>query len=226
MLPQQGKLLLSNHIELYDIIIRKDNILRRIKELIDFSFVQKELVGKYCPDNGRMATDPVRMFKYLFLKTIYDISDKDVVERTMVDMSFKYFLDMTPEEEVIHPSGLTKFRRLRLRDSSLLNLLINKTVTLAIEKSIIKSHTIIVDSTHTASRSSPHHPVEVLKMRSKQLRKQLYEVDESVKASLPKKNEDSDLEHGISCAQQLIEILKEKENLTFIPKIKEKLNML
>ena len=50
MLPQQGHILLSNHSELYDIIIRKDNLLRQIKELIDFSFVRKELVDKYCPD--------------------------------------------------------------------------------------------------------------------------------------------------------------------------------
>ena len=32
MLPQQGCLLLSNHNDLYDIIIRKDNLLRQIKK--------------------------------------------------------------------------------------------------------------------------------------------------------------------------------------------------
>jgi hypothetical protein len=46
MLPQQGRFLLSNHTELYDLIIRKDNLLRQIKELIDFSFVREELVTK------------------------------------------------------------------------------------------------------------------------------------------------------------------------------------
>lgn len=35
--------------------------------------------------------------KYLLLKTVYDISDVDVVERFHYDMSFKYFLDMTPK---------------------------------------------------------------------------------------------------------------------------------
>jgi len=49
-------------------------------------------------------------------------------------MSFKYFLDMTPEEEVIDPSSLTKFRKLRLKDLNLLDLLINKTVEIALEK--------------------------------------------------------------------------------------------
>ena len=79
------------------------------------------------------------MFKYLLLKTIYTISDVDVVERSQYDMSFKYFLDMSPEEAVINPSSLTKFRKLRLKDTDLLNLLIGKTVSIAIEKDIIKS---------------------------------------------------------------------------------------
>ncbi|GHT02598.1 transposase [Bacteroidia bacterium] len=226
MLPQQGSLLLSNHTDLYDLIIRKDNLLRQIKELIDFSFVRKELVNKYCPDNGRKAIDPVCLFKYLLLKTIYDISDVDVVERAYVDMSFKYFLDMAPEEDVINPSTLTKFRRLRLKDMDLLNMLINKTVSIAIEKGIIKSTSIIVDATHTGSHSNPHTPVEVLKMRSKQLRRCLYEVDESIKETLPGKNEDSDLEHELTYSQALVEHLQDKEQLTAVPKIKEKLNML
>jgi transposase len=226
MLPQQGKILLSNHIDLYEIIIRKDNLLRQIKELIDFSFVRKELVDKYCPDNGRLAIDPIRLFKYLLLKTIYDISDVDVVERSYVDMSFKYFLDMAPEDEVINPSTLTKFRRLRLKDMDLLNLLINRTITLALEKGIIKSTSIIVDSTHSSSRSNPHNPVEVLKMRSKQLRRLLYEADDSIKDTLPDKNTDNDLEHELTYSNELINHLKDKEILTSIPKIREKLNLL
>lgn len=145
-------------------------------------------MDKYCQDNGRMAESPVMMFKYLLLKTIYDISDVDVVERSRYDMSFKYFLGMTPENtDIINPSSLCKFRKLRLKDKDLLNLLIGKTVEIAIEKGIIKSRTIIVDATHTGSRSNPYSPVEILRLRSKQLRKSLYESDESVKDSLPKK---------------------------------------
>ena len=73
-----------------------------------------------------MAESPIRMFKYLLLKTIYTISDVDVVERFQYDMSFKYFLDMNPEDSVINPSSLTKFRKLRLKDTDLLHLLLSK----------------------------------------------------------------------------------------------------
>ena len=77
-------------------------------------------------------------------------------------MSFKYFLDMAPEEPVIDPSSLTKFRKLRLKNVDLLDLLINKTVEIAIEKEIIKSKSIIVDATHTKARYNQKSPKEIL----------------------------------------------------------------
>jgi len=225
MLAQQDRLAFSNHLDLYDLIIPKDNLLRRINMLIDFTFVYKELVSKYSLENGRTAESPVRMFKYLLLKTVYDLSDVDVVERSRYDMSFKYFLGMVPEDDVIDPSSLCKFRKLRLKDMDLLNLLIEKTVILAIEKGIIKSASIIVDATHTGSRSNPHSPIEVLKLRSKQLRKSLYETDETIKSSLPAKNEDDMLEHELTYTQSLIDSLKDKVTLVCLPKVKEKLNL-
>ena len=106
MLPNQGTIQFSDHSVLYDILIPKDHLLRKINGLIDFNFVYKELKDKYCPDNGRTAEDPVRMFKYLLLKTIYTLSDVDVVEHSRYDLSYKYFLGMMPEDDVINPSSL------------------------------------------------------------------------------------------------------------------------
>lgn len=226
MLAQQQKLQLSTYLDLYDLIVPKDNLLRKINELIDFSFIYNELVTKYCSNNGRNAESPIRMFKYLLLKTIYDISDVDVVERSRFDMSFKYFLEMAPEEDVINPSSLTKFRKLRLKDTDLLNLLIGKTVSIAIEKGIIKTKSIIVDATHSLSRSNPLSPLEVLRERAKQLRKVVYSFDENWKDRMPKKNEDNDLEHELRYCDSLEKAIESDEVLRSFPKVKEKLNLL
>jgi transposase len=226
MLAQQQKLQLSTYSDLYDLIVPKDNLLRKINELIDFSFVYDELVNKYCSNNGRNAESPIRMFKYLLLKTIYDVSDVDVVERSHFDMSFKYFLEMTPEEDVINPSSLTKFRKLRLKDTDLLNLLISKTVSIAIEKGIIRSKSIIVDATHSLSRSNPLSPIEVLKERARQLRKVVYSTDENWKGRMPKKNENNDLEQELTYCGKLEKEIESDEVLRSIPKVKEKLNLL
>ncbi len=142
MVEQQQKFILSPYMDIYDIVVPKDNLLKKINELIDFSFVYDELINKYCLDNGRNAIDPIRMFKYLLLKSIFNLSDVDIVERSKYDMSFKYFLDMVPEEGVINPSSLIKFRKMRLKDINLLDLLIGKTVLIALGKGIIKSKSI------------------------------------------------------------------------------------
>ena len=94
MIQQQQTMILSPYMNIYDLVVPKDNLLRRINELIDFSFIYNELLDKYCLDNGRNAICPIRMFKYLLLKSIFDVSDIDVVERSKYDMSFKYFLDI------------------------------------------------------------------------------------------------------------------------------------
>jgi transposase len=226
MLIQQVELQFSAYSSLYNLIIPKENLLRKINDLIDFSFVYNELISKYCHNNGRAAESPVRMFKYLLLKTIYDISDVDVVERSRFDMSFKYFLDMSPEDDVINPSSLTKFRKLRLKDTDLLNLLISKTVTLAIEKGIIRSKSIIVDATHTLSRSNPFSAIEVLRDRSKQLRKTIYKYDEGWKDRMPRKNIDNDLEKELAYCKELKEIVEKEPSISSIPAVLEKLNIL
>ncbi len=226
MLLQQHKIQISNHSSLYDLIVPKHNLLRKINELVDFSFVYEELVNKYCTNNGRMAESPVRMFKYLLLKTIYTVSDVDVVERSRYDMSFKYFLEMTPEEDVINPSSLTKFRKLRLKDTDLLDLLINKTVSIAVEKGIIRSKSIIVDATHTLSRSNPFSAIEVLRERSKLLRKAVYLFDEEWKERMPQKNIDNDLEKELAYCKELEQRIENEQTISTIPAVKEKLNLL
>jgi transposase len=226
MLLRQKKLQFSEYGSLYELIVPKDNLLRKINDLIDFSFVYDELVDKYCHNNGRTAESPIRMFKYLLLKTIYDLSDVNLVERSLYDMSFKYFLEMTPEEDVINSSSLTKFRKQRLKDTDLLNLLINKTVSIAIEKGIIKSKSIIVDATHTFSRSNPFSAVEVLRERSKQLRKTVYMFDENWKARMPKKNTDNDLDKELAYCKQLEQLIENDKSISSIPAVNEKLNLL
>lgn len=226
MLLKQQKIQFSAHSTLYDLIVPKENILRKINDLIDFSFIYDELLNKYSTTNGRMAESPVRMFKYLLLKTIYTISDVDVVERSQYDMSFKYFLDMNPEDDVINPSSLTKFRKLRLKDTDLLNLLINKTVTIAIEKGIIRSKSIIVDATHTLSRSNPFLAIDVLRERSKLLRKTIYTFDDQFKERMPQKNTENDLEKELVYCKELEKRIENDPSISSIPAVKEKLNLL
>lgn len=226
MIKQQQTMILSPYMDIYDLVIPRDNLLRKINELIDFTFVYDELLNKYCLDNGRNAINPIRMFKYLLLKTIFELSDIDVVERSKYDMSFKYFLGMAPEDMVIESSSLTKFRKLRLKDVNLLDMLIGKTVEIAMEKGIIKSKSIIVDATHTKARYNQKSPKEILLDRSKKLRKSVYEIDVNMKEKFPSKTTTDVLEDEIQYCQKLIDVIEKEYTISEYPKVKEKLNIL
>ena len=226
MISNQETLKLSPFMAIYDIVIPKDNMLRQINELVDFTFILEELKTKCCLDNGRNAIPPIRMFKYLLLKAIFDVSDVDIVERSKYDMSFKYFLDMAPEDPVIDPSSLTKYRRLRLKDVSLLNLLIGKTVEIALEKKIIKSKTIIVDATHTKARYNQKSPKEFLQEKSKNVRKTVYQFDESMKEKFPTKTTSNEVKDEVTYCEKVIAVIENEPKIAHIPAVKEKLNVL
>ena len=226
MLSNQPSFSLSPYTELYDLIIPKDNMLRQINDLIDFTFVLEELTEKYCIDNGRNAIPPIRMFKYLLLKAIFDVSDVDIVERSRYDMSFKYFLEMAPEDPVINPSSLTKFRRLRLQDVELVDLLINKTVEVAVEKNIITSKTLIVDATHTRSRYNQKSAKEFLQEKSKEVRKAVYQLDKTMIDQFPEKPITSDIDEELHYCRQVLQDVETKSKVAQLPAVQEKVNLL
>ncbi|MDX1770134.1 MAG: transposase, partial [Planococcaceae bacterium] len=225
MLPTQEELPLSQWSGIYDVVVPKDNRLRRMNDLVDFSFILEELKSKYCQDNGRKAICPIQMFKYLILKSIFELSDVDVVERSQYDMSFKYFLDIAPDAKVIDPSSLTKFRRKRLLDNNLLDLLIEKTVQLALEHQIIKKDTIIVDATHTRSRYQSKSAMNFIQEKSKQLRKTIYQYDETIREQFPTKSTSENIQDELTYTQQLVSVIEKNPSLLNIPSVSTKLNV-
>lgn len=194
---------LSNNVELYDLLIKKDNFWRRLNEMVDFSFVYDEIKDKYSSTMGRKAEDVIRIFKYLLLKSYFKLSDRRLIERTETDLLFKYFLGYDPEEtKLINPSLLTVFRRERLSNSenetttttNLMDKLIAKTVEIALEHGVVEvKNKIIQDSTHTNARFQHISPREELIRQAKELRKSIYRIDESMHDKMPKKKESSGL---------------------------------
>ena len=165
------------------------------------------------------------LFKYLLLKVIDNLSDVDVVAHSRYDMSYKWFLGLSPESDVIDPSTLCKFRKQRLSDEGLLDKLIGKSVKIAVDNGLIKSKEIIMDSTHTCSRANAQVPVNVLQQISKQLRKAVYGLDKDAKKNMPEKYEGADLEKEVAYIETLVEHVS-KLPVAMFAAVSEKLNLL
>ena len=221
----QGKL--SSFEGIYDRIIPQNHFLRKFNSLVDLSFIYDELKDKYCLDNGRNALSPIYLFKYLLLKVIYNLSDVDLVERSRYDMSFKYFLGLRPEDDVIDASTLSKFRKQRLKDENLLDLLLTKSVQIALEKGVIKNKRIIVDATHTKARYNQKTAYQILLSEAKKMRKEIHQFSSPEdEANLPEKVENGILEDGLEYCQKLVDFVEQREELKEIPAVQERLNML
>ena len=168
----QTELSLPPYEGLYEAIIPSNHMLRRLKENIDFSFVNPMLRKQYCEAFGRPAKEPEMMFKLLLLKKLYDLSDKRLISSAQTDMAYKYFLGLSPEDEMIDPSLLTKFRKTRITEA-ILEELLKETIRQAIEKGLVKSGTIIVDATHVEAAVRAKSVPQVLRELTKGMRKEI-----------------------------------------------------
>lgn len=215
---------ISEHISLYDKIIPQDHFLRKLKENIDFSFVNKLVEKEYSQELGRPAKEPEMMYKILFLQIKDSLSDREVIERAKMDMSYKFFLDLNPEDEVPSYSLLSIFRNTKIKDEEILEEMLNETVKQAIEKGIIKSNSIIVDAAHTNSKYHKKTPTQILRELSKNLRKEIYRNQPEMKEVFPTKPEETaTLNEEIEYTEALVEAIRNKITESTDKKIIKKL---
>lgn len=129
----------------YDKVISKEHILRKINESIDFSFINVKCGDLYCLNNGRSGWSPVLMFKIVFLQFLYDLSDYAIEEELNDRLSFKMFIGMEVEERPPDHSSISRFRdRLGVEPFKYIFNHIVQTVRL---KGIISNKLHIVDAT-------------------------------------------------------------------------------
>jgi transposase len=99
---------------LYDRIIPQDHLLRKINQVVDFSFVNDLVRDRYAPDFGRPAEDPEFMLRLCLLQYLYGDSDRKVVENARVNLAYKYFLGLAVDEGVPDDTTISYFRATRL----------------------------------------------------------------------------------------------------------------
>ena len=217
----QTEMRLSPYEGLYEAIIPSNHMLRRLKENIDFSFVNPMLRKQYCEAFGRPAKEPEMMFKLLFLKKLYDLSDERLISSAQTDMAYKYFLGLSPEDQMIDPSLLTKFRKTRITED-ILEELLKETIRQAIEKGLVKSGTIIVDATHVEAAVRAKSVPQILRELTKGMRKEIYKYEYDLSEKFPDKPSlEADVEEEIAYTRRLLENIREGVVRSENEKIKE-----
>jgi transposase len=91
--------------------VRDNHPLRRIQELIDFSFVRSAVADRYgC--NGHESTDPVIIVKMMVLLFLDNVeSERELMRIVAERLDYLWFLGMGLDDEVPNHSVLSKARR-------------------------------------------------------------------------------------------------------------------
>jgi len=132
---------------IYDRIVPKDHLLRKINAVVDLSFVNELVKDRYNPDFGRPAEDPEFMLRLCLLQYIYGDSDREVVANARINLAYKYFLGMAVDEEVPDDITISVFRTTRLGEEKFRQVF-QQIVKQCIEKKLVKGKRQIIDSTH------------------------------------------------------------------------------
>jgi transposase len=91
-------------------LVSANHYLRQVKAVVNFSVVRSLVASCYSPDQGRIADDPVLLFKLCFLQFHYNLSDRDVVQAAQVSVAYRFFLDLSLESDLPSHSLLSQFR--------------------------------------------------------------------------------------------------------------------
>jgi IS5 family transposase len=131
---------------LYDRIVPVDHLLRKINQVVDFSFARQLFEDRYQPDIGRPAEDPEFMLRLCLLQYIYGDSDRQVVENARLNLAYKYFLGLAVDAEVPDYTTVSYFRIQRLGEEKFRSVL-EQIIRQCIDKGLVKGKRQIIDST-------------------------------------------------------------------------------
>src|SRR4030043_1727587 len=138
---------------LYDRIVPIDHLLRKINQVVDFSFTEQILQDRYHPDIGRPAENPEFMLRLCLLQYIYGDSDRQVVENARLNLAYKYFLGLAVDAEVPDYTTISYFRAQRLGEEKF-QAVLDQIVQQCIDKGLAKGNRQIIDSTHIRANIS------------------------------------------------------------------------
>lgn len=210
---------LSLYSILYDKIPKK-HILKLVKSVVDFSFINKLLESSYCKYYGRPAKEPEMMAKLLVLQFLYHLSDERIIEEASLNLAYMWFLGINPEDDLPEPSLLAKFRRQRLKEITVDDI-IKEVVRQCVEKGIIKGIGISIDSTHTEANTGKLVPERIMKHLAKKILKNLEEekgaIPDEIDKNIPDYKQIEDPQKAKETMKNYLEKLIEDTGATVEP---------
>ena len=90
-------------------LVPENHLLRKIENVMDFSFIHDLTEEYYSEDKGRPCLDTVILFKIIFLNFLYGKNSvRATIEEIKVNNAYRWFLGIPLNEKVPNYSTFTK----------------------------------------------------------------------------------------------------------------------
>lgn len=136
-------------------LVERDHPLRAVKRMVDDALrgMDADFRRAYSR-NGRPSVAPERLLKALLLQALYTIrSERELCRRLRTDLLFRWFLDMTPDEDAFVPTVFTH-NRARLAEHGLTRRFFDGVVRQAVDAGLASDEHFTVDGSLIQSHAS------------------------------------------------------------------------
>lgn len=166
--------------------VRMDHPLRKVKELIDFDFIYKEVEDLY-GDNGNVSVPPPVLLKLMLLLMFYNVrSERELMETLPERLDWLWFLGYTLTSSVPDHSVLSKARKRWGKE--VFKSFFERIVTQCIKAGLIDGTKIFMDGSLIDADASNNSVVDVESLKKRvsegyrELEKRLAEAGSGVNA--------------------------------------------
>ena len=136
-------------------LVPADHLLRKIRKAIDFSFIYEKTKNLYCPNNGRPAIDPIKLFKILFIGYLFGIrSERQIIQEIQVNVAYRWFLGYNLTDKIPDASTISQNRRRRFNDTDIAQEIFDEIVRQAMKHNLADGKTLYTDSTHLKANAN------------------------------------------------------------------------
>ncbi len=132
--------------------VPKNNFYRRLKEVLDLSFLYNK-TKNYYGDCGQKSLDPVVFYKLCLVGYLENIiSDRKLIEHCSMRLDILFFLGFDIDEELPWHSTLSRTRQ--LLPENIFEQVFTHVLSMCVEKGMVSGHTQTMDSAPIKANAS------------------------------------------------------------------------
>ena len=129
-----------------DEAVPDDHLVRKIRGLLDLSWVYAEL-APYYSEIGRPSIDPVLMIRMLIIGYVFAIrSERQICREVQVNLAYRWFCDLGLEDAIPDASAFSRARNERFRESDIFRRVFERVVGSCIEAGLVGGEGFAVDA--------------------------------------------------------------------------------